>query len=89
MTREIEKDFKGREIVIVSLLNGTVMFLADLIRSLSLPLHLDFINISNYNTKTKSNKLVFTKELHLDIHNHLLASTDRNDTPKTVSNRLF
>ena len=43
MSRDIVRDFTGREMVVVSLLNGTVMFLADLIRHLSLPLRLDFI----------------------------------------------
>jgi len=43
LAREIEGDFRGRELVVVSLLNGTVMFLADLIRHLNLPLRLDFI----------------------------------------------
>ena len=38
MSREIEQDFSGRDTSVVSLLNGTVMFLADLIRNLSLPL---------------------------------------------------
>ena len=41
MSRDIASDFAGREMVVVSLLNGTVMFLADLIRNLSLPLRLD------------------------------------------------
>ena len=35
--REIERDFAGREMVVVSLLNGTVMFIGDLIRHLSHP----------------------------------------------------
>ena len=47
MSRDIHRDFQGREMVIVSLLNGTVMFLADLIRHLSLPLRLDFIGVSS------------------------------------------
>ena len=37
MSRQIQRDFAGRELVVVSLLTGTVMFLADLIRNLSLP----------------------------------------------------
>ena len=36
--RQIERDFAGRDLVVVSLLNGTVLFLADLIRHLSLPM---------------------------------------------------
>ena len=51
MSREIQRDFKGREMVIVSLLSGTVMFLADLIRHISLPLRLDFIGVSSYGNR--------------------------------------
>ena len=48
LAREIERDFQGRDLVVVSLLNGTVMFLADLIRHLNLPLRLDFMGVSSY-----------------------------------------
>ncbi len=61
LSREIERDFAGRDMVVVSLLNGTVMFLADLIRNLSLPLRLDFIGVSSYGLGTESGDLVFTK----------------------------
>src|SRR4051812_45941640 len=67
MSRGIEKDYARREMVVVSLLNGTVMFLADLIRNLSLPLRLDFIGVSSYGAGTESGELVFTKELRLDV----------------------
>jgi len=67
LAREIERDFHGRELVVVSLLNGTVMFLADLVRHLSLPLRLDFMGVSSYGAGTESGDLVFTKELRLDV----------------------
>jgi hypoxanthine phosphoribosyltransferase len=85
MSREIERDFKGREMVVVSLLNGTVMFLADLIRSLSLPLRLDFIGVSSYGAGTESGELVITKELRLDVHGRdVLLVDDILDTGKTL-----
>jgi hypoxanthine phosphoribosyltransferase len=85
MSREIERDFKGREMVVVSLLNGTVMFLADLIRNLSLPLRLDFIGVSSYGAGTESGELVFTKELRLDVHGRdVLLVDDILDTGKTL-----
>src|ERR1700749_1183240 len=62
MAAQIEKDFRGREMVVVSLLNGTVMFLADMIRHLTLPLRLDFMGVSSYGLGTESGELVFTKE---------------------------
>jgi hypoxanthine phosphoribosyltransferase len=89
MSREIERDFRGREMVIVSLLSGTVMFLADLIRHISLPLRLDFIGISSYGDSTKPGELVFTKELRLDVRGRdVLLVDDILDTGRTLSRVL-
>jgi len=85
MSREIQRDFSGREMVVVSLLNGTVMFLADLIRHLTLPLRLDFIGVSSYGVGTESGDLVFTKELRLDVRGRdVLLVDDILDTGKTM-----
>src|ERR1043165_4765747 len=85
MSSAIERDFTGREMVVVSLLNGTVMFLADLIRNLSLPLRLDFIGLSSYGLGTESGELVFTKELRLDVRGRdVLLVDDILDTGKTL-----
>jgi len=85
MSVRIERDFRGREMVVVSLLNGTVMFLADLIRHLSLPLRLDFIGVSSYGAGTESGDLVFTKELRLDVRGRdVLLVDDILDTGRTV-----
>ncbi|MDB6021210.1 MAG: Hypoxanthine-guanine phosphoribosyltransferase [Pedosphaera sp.] len=82
---EIEHDFRGREMVVVSLLNGTVMFLADLIRHFSLPLRLDFMGVSSYGLGTESGELVFTKELRLDVRGRdVLLVDDILDTGKTL-----
>ena len=86
VSRRIERDFGGREMVVVSLLNGTVMFLADLIRHLSLPLRLDFIGVSSYGAGTESGELVFTKELRLDVRGRdVLLVDDILDTGKTLT----
>ena len=85
LAREIEKDFRGRELVIISLLNGTVVFLADLIRQLNLPLQLDFIGVASYGTGTESGELIFTKELRLDVRGcDVLLVDDILDTGKTM-----
>ena len=86
LAREIERDYRGREMVVVSLLNGTVLFLADLIRHLSLPLRLDFMGVSSYGAGTESGELVFTKELRLDVRGRdVLLVDDILDTGKTLS----
>jgi hypoxanthine phosphoribosyltransferase len=89
MARKIERDFRGREMVVVSLLNGTVMFLADLIRHLNLPLRLDFMGVSSYGLGTESGDLVFTKELRIDVRGRdVLLVDDILDTGKTMSRVL-
>src|SRR5215472_2951250 len=89
MSRQIQRDFAGRELVVVSLLTGTVMFLADLIRNLSLPLRLDFMGVSSYGAGTESGQLVFTKELRVSVHGRdVLLVDDILDTGKTMSRVL-
>jgi len=62
------------------------MFLADLIRYLTLPLHLDFIGVSSYGAGTESGQLVFTKELRLNVRGRdVLLVDDILDTGKTLS----
>jgi hypoxanthine phosphoribosyltransferase len=70
----------------VALLNGTVLFLADLIRHLSLPLRLDFIGVSSYREGTVSRDLVFTKELRLEVRGRdILLVDDILDTGRTLA----
>ena len=89
LAREIERDFRGREMVVISLLNGTVMFLADLMRHLNLPLRLDFMGVSSYGSGTDSGELVFTKELRLDVRGRdVLLIDDILDTGKTLRHVL-
>ncbi len=89
LAREIGRDFHGRETVVVSLLSGTVMFLADLIRHLNLPLRLDFIGVSSYGLGTESGELVFTKELRIDVRDRdVLLVDDILDTGRTMSRVL-
>ena len=89
LSRLIERDFAGRDLVVISLLTGTVMFLADLIRHLSLPLRLDFIGVSSYRDGTESRELIFTKELRLDVRGRdVLLVDDILDTGKTLKQVL-
>ena len=89
LTAQIQHDFAGRDLVVLSLLTGTVMFLADLIRHLSLPLRLDFIGVSSYRDRTEARELIFTKELRLDVHGRdVLLVDDILDTGKTLKQVL-
>jgi len=86
MAEEIQRDFGGPETVLVSLLNGTYMFLADLTRRLQFPLRLDFMGASSYGQGTESGELVLTKDLRMDIRGRdVLLLDDILDTGKTLS----
>jgi hypoxanthine phosphoribosyltransferase len=83
--REVARDFAGRETVVVALLTGTVMFLADLIRHLPIPLRLDFLGVSSYGAGTTSGELVYTKELRLEVRGRdVLVVDDILDTGRTM-----
>lgn len=85
LTAALERDYAGRDLVIVALLSGTVMFLADLIRHLSLPMRLDFMGVSSYRAGTQAGELVFTKELRLDVRGRdVLVVDDILDTGRTL-----
>jgi hypoxanthine phosphoribosyltransferase len=85
LARKIEKDYRGCDLVIVALLNGTVLFLADLVRNIELPLRLDFIGVSSYGCGTNSGKLEFTKELKLEVRGRdVLVVDDILDTGRTL-----
>jgi hypoxanthine phosphoribosyltransferase len=89
LAREIEHDFQGRETVVVALLNGTIMFMADLIRQLNLPLRLDFMGASSYRAGTQSGEFLITRELRLDVRGRdVLLVDDILDTGKTLSRVL-
>ena len=85
LSREITRDFQGTDLVVVAILNGTVLFLADLIRHLSLPLRLDFVGVSSYGNSTSPGPLVFTKELRLDVRQRqVLLVDDILDSGRTL-----
>jgi len=89
LARQIERDFAGRDLVIVALLNGTVVFLADLIRHLSLPLRLDFIGVSTYGGSTRSGALTITKKLRLNLRGRdVLVVDDILDSGRTLRHVL-
>ena len=88
LAREIERELSmlpGGELVVVSLLNGTVLFLADLIRHLQRPMRLDFMGVSSYRQGTAPGKLEFSRGLKLDVRGRdVLLVDDILDTGRTL-----
>ncbi len=68
MAEEITRDYAGRELVMVGVLKGAFVFLADLARQVELPLQIDFVAVSSYGADTESSGVVkIIKDLDLDI----------------------
>ena len=55
---EISRDYEGRDLIMVGVLKGAVLFLADLMRHLSVPAELDFMAVSSYGSSTDSSGVV-------------------------------
>lgn len=87
LARELERDYAGRELTLVALLTGSVLFVADLVRRLPVPLRLDFLGISSYRGQTSSSRdLNLTKTLHLDVRDRdVLVVDDVWDTGLTLA----
>lgn len=85
LAKQVQSELGKQELVVVALLNGTVLFLADLIRHLSVPMRLDFIGVSSYGSGETSGELTFTKELRLDVKGRqVLLVDDILDTGQTL-----
>ena len=64
MAEQISKDYEGKEIRIVCILKGSVFFCAELAKRLTVPVTIDFMQVSSYGDKTKtSGNLTVKKDL--------------------------
>jgi hypoxanthine phosphoribosyltransferase len=68
LAARIDKDYAGREVVLVGVLKGAVMVMADLARALTVPVSLEFMAVSSYGSATSSSGVVrILKDLDRDI----------------------
>lgn len=84
---QIEKDYEGQEIMLISVLRGSFVFMADLCRRIDLPCTLDFMSVSSYGSGTKSSGQVqITRDLSSDITGkHIIVVEDILDSGNTLS----
>ena len=86
MAEEIERDYAGEELLIVGILRGAVMVMADLARSFSRHIEMDWMAVSSYGSGTKSSGVVrILKDLDADITGrHVLIIEDIIDSGLTL-----
>ena len=87
LAREIDRDYAGLEPLLVGVLKGAVMVMADLARAVSVPLTMDFMAVSSYGSSTSSSGVVrILKDLDKDISGrHVLVVEDIIDSGLTLS----
>jgi hypoxanthine phosphoribosyltransferase len=87
LAAKIDADYAGREVVLVGVLKGAVMVMADLARSLTIPVSMEFMAVSSYGSSTSSSGVVrILKDLDRDITDcHVLVVEDIIDSGLTLS----
>ena len=87
IAQQITADYQGKEIMLISVLRGSFVFMADLCRAIDLPCTLDFMAVYSYGKGTKSSGQVqITKDLSEDISDrHIIVVEDILDSGNTLS----
>lgn len=82
----ISLDFEGKDLLVVGILNGAFVFMADLIRRLRIPCRVDFVRLASYGGCESSGKIRITKDLEEPVAGrHLLIVEDIVDTGLTLT----
>ncbi len=83
----ISEDYKDKDLLLVSVLKGSVLFMADLMREIKIPCNIDFMAVSSYGSGTKTSGVVkIIKDLDASIEGKdLLIVEDILDSGRTLS----
>ena len=83
---QISADYQGEPLLLVGVLKGAFMFLADLARSISLDTRIDFVRLSSYGMKAAPQGLTFSMDVSLPVAGaHLLVVEDIIDTGRSMA----
>ncbi|MBR2639362.1 MAG: hypoxanthine phosphoribosyltransferase [Oscillospiraceae bacterium] len=87
MGKQISKDYEGKNLFLVAVLKGSIIFMGDLMRAISIPLNIDFMSVSSYGGGTKSSGVVkIIKDLDHDLSGKdILIVEDILDSGMTLS----
>lgn len=83
----INRDYEGKSLLVIGILKGAFVFLADLVRRLSIPVELDFVRLKSYGNNTETSGVVrITKDVEMEIEGRdILLVEDIVDTGATLA----
>lgn len=84
---QISKDYEGKNPIIISVLKGSFMFMADLVRAITVPCMVDFMSVSSYGSGTKSSgEVKIVKDFDNSIEGrHVIIVEDILDSGRTLN----
>lgn len=87
MGKEISDDYKDKKLLLIGILKGSIMVMADLMKAITVPAEIDFMAVSSYgDTTTSSGRVRIVKDLDMDITGYdVLIVEDILDSGKTLS----
>ncbi|WP_457625835.1 hypoxanthine phosphoribosyltransferase [Persephonella sp.] len=83
---QISRDFQDKELLVVGILKGSFIFMADLVREIEGKVYIDFMQVSSYHTQMESSgEVIFVKDISTDIKGkNVLIVDDIIDTGRTL-----
>jgi hypoxanthine phosphoribosyltransferase len=90
--QQISEEYKGKEVVVVGMLKGGIPFMMDLLKYITIPVIIDFMQISSFHGGRTATNLVFKKDIETNVANkHVIIVDDIVDSARTIKEvfRLF
>src|SRR3979411_1679900 len=84
---QISNDYRDRELTVIAVLNGSIVFMADLMRRIPLPMRLDCLSVASYHGKAQTSGEVIFKQVALPdvVDRHILILDDILDSGNTLA----
>ena len=85
LASRIDKDFSGEEVIVIGVLNGSFIFVSDLVRAMKTPVYIDFMAVSSYVGSKSTGELSMLKDIKIDVKGkNVILVEDIVDTGLTI-----
>ena len=85
LAKQLKIDYANKKPILLGLLKGSTMFMADLMKSLDIDLQIDFMDVSSYDGSVSTGDVRIVKDLDLSVRNrHVIIAEDIVDTGRTL-----